>query len=670
MNVTLPNGQVIEGVPDGTSKDEIMRKAISSGIATAEDFGGGQEKGFVDSVTSGLLDVYRGATGTKETVKAIGSGLAGSAVSGLTGAGTAVLAGQEAGAGVQQQVQQDLTYVPQTEEGKKGVAAVGEFAKLFNVPMAGLSGLFEVLTGGTLDDAVAKIDRVKDGGIGKEVGGAVLESTDSPALATLAEMGSQGVSDVAMGGAGLGVGQKALRIASDVGPSIAPKVVQAGKDLAIKSQDLAKQGYDVATNIKTPATKEIARQLQTGEINTDIARFKLGKEGIENPSDVQKILGLDLPKVVKDKPLIKASNQGFNEGFLETVRKKITPENKTALIKMTNWAENGRRDPTFKQMPSFVAGDALLDKVKTITSINKLAGKKIGASGKLLKGQKFDVSDIGDDLLDAFSELKIKVVGGNENIGYANAKIDFTDALVSGAGRKRAIKDIFGRMIRNESPDALDMHELKRFIDEVVSYGKNIRGLGGNAERVLKDLRFNIKTKLEANFPEYAKANKAYSDTINALDEIQDLAGKKTDLTADSAGGDLARLMRSLTSNNVKRGRVRTSMEKIDQILADHSGFGKPPLIGKGKEYPDLDLLMNYADQIDKVTGSKATTGFTGSAETAAGLGARMATGGWKSVLADKAVETAKGAAGITEKNAYKSMLDFINAQKKRSTNE
>ena len=39
MDVTLPNGTVIAGVPEGTSKDQIREKAISSGLATAEDFG-------------------------------------------------------------------------------------------------------------------------------------------------------------------------------------------------------------------------------------------------------------------------------------------------------------------------------------------------------------------------------------------------------------------------------------------------------------------------------------------------------------------------------------------------------------------------------------------------------------------------------------------------------
>lgn len=38
MDVTLPNGKVISGVPEGTPKDVIMDKAISSGIATIEDF--------------------------------------------------------------------------------------------------------------------------------------------------------------------------------------------------------------------------------------------------------------------------------------------------------------------------------------------------------------------------------------------------------------------------------------------------------------------------------------------------------------------------------------------------------------------------------------------------------------------------------------------------------
>lgn len=43
MKVELPNGTVIDDVPDGTTKDQIKLKAISSGLATEEDFGGTPE---------------------------------------------------------------------------------------------------------------------------------------------------------------------------------------------------------------------------------------------------------------------------------------------------------------------------------------------------------------------------------------------------------------------------------------------------------------------------------------------------------------------------------------------------------------------------------------------------------------------------------------------------
>ncbi len=40
MNVTLPNGTIIHNVPDGTSKADIARKAIASGLAKPSDFPG------------------------------------------------------------------------------------------------------------------------------------------------------------------------------------------------------------------------------------------------------------------------------------------------------------------------------------------------------------------------------------------------------------------------------------------------------------------------------------------------------------------------------------------------------------------------------------------------------------------------------------------------------
>lgn len=39
MDITLPNGSVIQGVPEGTSKEDIKKKAIAAGLAVESDFG-------------------------------------------------------------------------------------------------------------------------------------------------------------------------------------------------------------------------------------------------------------------------------------------------------------------------------------------------------------------------------------------------------------------------------------------------------------------------------------------------------------------------------------------------------------------------------------------------------------------------------------------------------
>ena len=39
MDITLPNGQIISGVPEGTTKEQVRQKAIASGLATEADFG-------------------------------------------------------------------------------------------------------------------------------------------------------------------------------------------------------------------------------------------------------------------------------------------------------------------------------------------------------------------------------------------------------------------------------------------------------------------------------------------------------------------------------------------------------------------------------------------------------------------------------------------------------
>ena len=53
MDIELPNGTIIQGIPEGTPKSVVMEKAIKAGLAKAEDFGSTQQP--VSAPSSGFL---------------------------------------------------------------------------------------------------------------------------------------------------------------------------------------------------------------------------------------------------------------------------------------------------------------------------------------------------------------------------------------------------------------------------------------------------------------------------------------------------------------------------------------------------------------------------------------------------------------------------------------
>ena len=628
-----------------------------------------QAGGFDLSTAQPVQDTPFQVESVTEPIRAISSGIGHAIVGGLAGAGEAIFDkgvsiatgkpfSPEQAAETVKDIQANA-FQPQTEGGKEVMLKIGELAKqgvdFTNVSIGKLVALGQMLIGQDVSESEV-VAEVKKKGISAFLGDATLEATGSPEAAALAFTAPTAVGEVfGLKGAGTGVkaGVKAGARAAEQVTGAADKAVALTGELITGAEKAGGQLVKDISRFQTPATREIARQLKAGDINTDVALFKLEGEGVTSPTARQQLLGADLPKVVKDTPAIKAARQGFDEEFLEVVKKAGTRADKNALIKMTNIAKKGRTNPVFRDetRPSFVAGDILLDKVNAIKGINRAAGKQIGNATKFLKGGQVPVAQIGDKFLTSLEQLKITV--------KPDGKLDFKDALISGAGRKKAIVDIFDRMSRNKNPDALDLHELKQFIDETVSYGKTVRGLGGKAENALKALRTNIKETLDSNFPQYAKANEAYSDTIGLLDKIQDLAGKKTDLTSDSASGDLAILARRITSNAQSRGRVRDSFLDLDKLLDKHAGFsGVKRLAGKGDGKVDFNLLMKYADELDKVGGSAATTSFTGGIETAI-----KASRGVKEFLSDKAIEAARKALKINVKGAHDSMGEFLKSE-------
>jgi len=153
MDVKLPNGKIIRGVPDGTPKEEVARKAIAAGLARPSDFGMsqtpaetiplGEDGQDVPQTPQPQRDLSLGEqiVGAGEALLTTATGATGGTL-GYLGGSARGLGQQLLGEGTAQDAQRMaeegaamLTYAPRTEAGQRIVGEVGE-ALAFLPPVA------------------------------------------------------------------------------------------------------------------------------------------------------------------------------------------------------------------------------------------------------------------------------------------------------------------------------------------------------------------------------------------------------------------------------------------------------------------------------------------------------------------------------------------------------
>ena len=281
---------------------------------------------------------------------------------------------------------------------------------------------------------------------------------------------------------------------------------------------------------------------------------------------------------------------------------------------------------------------------------NKEAGVAINRAAQNLKGQAIDVTPVGDDFVSNLADMGITVRDG---------QLDFRGSDIEGLkGPENAIKNIFNRMTGPKVPDAYEAHRLKRFIDEQVSYGKNAEGLAGQAERSLKQLRSNLDNLLDENFPAYNQANTAYSETINALDELQSVAGRKIDLTADNANKAVGTLMRRLMGNAQSRVKLLDAIDTIEPLALRYAGRGQK-LIGEAPQQ-DLTTLVLFADELDNVFGPAARTSLQGEFDAVINRAIQQGVPSVQDLAVEGLKKGAEIARGINKEGALKSIKELL----------
>ncbi len=352
-------------------------------------------------------------------------------------------------------------------------------------------------------------------------------------------------------------------------------------------------------------------------------------------------------KVVEDPIGKEALRQGFKPGVVQAV-KVSSPADKAAMNFMLDIYERGQKNTRYATLhrPADVMGHSIRKRVDVLREVNQKAGRDVKQASENLKGKTVDYSGAIDDFLDALKEMDVYVTDKGQVI-TKGSQIEGLTGLE--AGLNRVVK----RMWDTRTPDAYDVHRLKKYIDENVGYGRlSEQGLSGKTEAALKRLRHNLNESLK-QFPDYADANMRYSDTVEILREMQQLAGMKTDITELSGDRAFGRVARKVFSNYQSRDQLIAALDSLDSVAKKY----------RGNEYFTDDILNQalFIQEMERKFGSAASASFQGDIEKAVG---RAMTEGVKATVvkaaADKTVEFVHRIRGINDEEAVKSLRRLL----------
>jgi len=454
-----------------------------------------------------------------------------------------------------------------------------------------------------------------------------------------------------------------LAQAGQLSKAAVPQARAAIAPVAQKAAQAAKPTQEVAKGVfqyQSPTKQKIAQMLEANVPDIETAQYKIKTPSSgKQQTGLAKALNAGGAKIEKDKIAIGAIDQGFDEGVIASV-KVASKADKSDMLQMLNVFEKGKKNQLYaaKNRPTDIIGNRVLQSFNEVKKANRKAGTEIDKIARSLKGRQVESAPIGSRFINELNDMGISVSDDMKLIFKGSDVEDLSNV-------ERTLSTVFRRMTGDKAPDAYELHRMKRFIDEQVSYGKAGEGLTGKAESVLKSLRRDIDSVLDENFKDYDKANTMYADTIAAIDDIQSVAGKKLDLTGENANKALGTLMRRVLSNAQSRVNVVDAVAGLDDIAKKYPSqiaIEGPKMAGRK---PDLTQLILFADELDSRFKPVARGSFQGQIEQVAERGRQIATGGSSTMAAADAVVGAAARGldkikGVSDQKAFAAMRELL----------
>ena len=301
-------------------------------------------------------------------------------------------------------------------------------------------------------------------------------------------------------------------------------------------------------------------------------------------------------RAVKNPAQEAAIKQGFDEGLIAMIR-EASPTDRRNMLRSLEIMEQATGNKKFSMLnrTTDVAGESILNRYKLIRDVNERAGSGIDDyAEKNLKNVAVDFTAPVQNFEDSLQKLGVKF---NDDL-----TLNFEGSAIEGVvPAERILNQLVKRMKSARNITAYDVHNLKRFIDEQVNYGKAAEGLSGKTINVIKGLRRELDQVLDNKFPEYDRLNTTYAETINAMDDLGTAIGRTIDPDSPSAATAIGTSLRGLGSNRQTRGRMLDSIAELDSLANRY-----------GKFDDDVIAQTAFTIDLDRVFGTKADTSLSG----------------------------------------------------------
>lgn len=433
-----------------------------------------------------------------------------------------------------------------------------------------------------------------------------------PVLKRIASNAGLGAAEGAIAGAGGAQGED--RVSSGVaGAGIGAALGVAGGELVN------------VFKAKSAVKKEVEGLLKSGSTDSKVAGYILNGSG----------------KVRKDKIALNAISQGVDDGVVAAI-KGSSRADKSNMMKMLTVLERGKNNARYGALnrPTDVIGDSIVQRINVVSKAGRRAGAQIDSVAKSLKGKAVDFSSVVDKFNDSLDEIGVKLVTDIDGV----IKPDYASSIVrKNPAARRLINNIVDEMQSGGPVDGFRAHQVKKIIDDQVVFGKSKTGLGGKAERIIKNLRREIDQSLDNNFPEYKQVNDIYSETRGILDSIQDVAGKKIDIHGKNSEKALGTLSRSFLSNIRSRANLINAIDDLDNAAAKYGG----------KFDDDIITQVLFADELDSLFGAAAKSSLQGEVQKA---GEKAVRSGLREAVVDTVSDNVHKLKGVNEENAIKAL--------------